>query len=144
MILKNDHVVSGDLTPVVGLKGLVFYDLPLGKGFSLQNELGYDGTGFEYQNFLSDQDFIHPDIQLFDPFHFTCIQFASNGFVIFWGTLSGLSLSCKCDRRWQGHFEYNRLEFIRFILRHRRRVFFPDGIGYYLQIHVRPDEYCHG
>ncbi len=37
--------VSASLTSVVGFKGSVFYDLPLGSNFSLKNELGYDGMG---------------------------------------------------------------------------------------------------
>jgi outer membrane immunogenic protein len=37
--------VSASLTSVVGFKGYIFYDLPLGSSFSLQNELGYDGMG---------------------------------------------------------------------------------------------------
>jgi outer membrane immunogenic protein len=37
--------VSASLTSVVGFKGYIFYDLPLGGSFSLKNELGYDGMG---------------------------------------------------------------------------------------------------
>jgi outer membrane immunogenic protein len=37
--------VSASLTSVVGFKGYIFYDVPLGGSFSLQNEFGYDGTG---------------------------------------------------------------------------------------------------
>jgi outer membrane immunogenic protein len=38
---------SASFSSVVGFKGYVFYDLPIGGNFSLQNELGYDGMGFK-------------------------------------------------------------------------------------------------
>jgi hypothetical protein len=47
VILKYNILTSG-LTPIAGFKGYFFYDLPLSKSFSLQNELGYDGMGFKY------------------------------------------------------------------------------------------------
>jgi outer membrane immunogenic protein len=37
--------VTESLTSLVGFKGYVFYDLPLGGSFSLENELGFDGMG---------------------------------------------------------------------------------------------------
>ncbi len=37
--------VSASFSSLVGFKGYVFYDLPLGGNFSLQNEFGYDGMG---------------------------------------------------------------------------------------------------
>jgi Outer membrane protein beta-barrel domain len=37
--------VSASFSSLVGFKGYVFYDLPLGGSFSLQNEFGYDGMG---------------------------------------------------------------------------------------------------
>jgi outer membrane immunogenic protein len=40
--------VSASFTSVVGFKGFVFYDVPLGSSFSLQNELGYDGMGTKF------------------------------------------------------------------------------------------------
>jgi hypothetical protein len=42
--------VTASFTSTVGFKGYVFYDLPLGGSFSLQNELGYDGMGFKYND----------------------------------------------------------------------------------------------
>ncbi len=44
MSIKSQGV-SVSLTSLVGFKGFVFYDLPLGGSFSLENELGYDGMG---------------------------------------------------------------------------------------------------
>ncbi len=37
--------VSASFSSLVGFKGYVFYDLPLGGNFSLENEFGYDGMG---------------------------------------------------------------------------------------------------
>src|SRR5450755_3558125 len=42
--------VSASLTSTVGFKGFVFYDLPLGGSFSLENELGYDGMGTKFKD----------------------------------------------------------------------------------------------
>ena len=44
MSVKSEGV-SVSLTSKVGFKGYVFYDLPLGSSFSLENELGYDQMG---------------------------------------------------------------------------------------------------
>ena len=41
----NASGVSASFTSLVGFKGYVFYDVPLGKSFSLKNEFGYDGMG---------------------------------------------------------------------------------------------------
>ena len=44
MSIKSQGV-SVSLTSLIGFKGYVFYDLPLGGSFSLENELGFDGMG---------------------------------------------------------------------------------------------------
>src|ERR1700722_697606 len=41
----NASGVSASFSSLVGFKGYVFYDVPLGGNFSLENELGYDGMG---------------------------------------------------------------------------------------------------
>jgi outer membrane immunogenic protein len=41
----NASGVTASFTSIVGFKGYLFYDVPLGTNFSLQNELGYDGMG---------------------------------------------------------------------------------------------------
>jgi hypothetical protein len=46
----HEQGVTASFTSRVGFKGYVFYDLPLGGSFSLQNELGYDGMGFKYND----------------------------------------------------------------------------------------------
>jgi outer membrane immunogenic protein len=47
MKLKPIAIAAG-LSPLVGFNGYIFYNLPLGGNFSLQNELGYDGMGFKF------------------------------------------------------------------------------------------------
>jgi outer membrane immunogenic protein len=47
MSFKSEGV-NLSLTSKVAFKGYVFYDLPLGTNFSLENELGYDGMGFKF------------------------------------------------------------------------------------------------
>jgi outer membrane immunogenic protein len=44
MSIKSEGI-SLSLTSRVGFKGYIFYDLPLGGSFSLENELGYDQMG---------------------------------------------------------------------------------------------------
>jgi hypothetical protein len=41
----NASGVSASFSSLIGFKGYVFYDVPLGGNFSLQNEFGYDGMG---------------------------------------------------------------------------------------------------
>lgn len=44
----NASGVSASFSSLVGFKGYIFYDVPLGGSFSLQNELGYDGMGTKF------------------------------------------------------------------------------------------------
>src|SRR5664279_2157731 len=53
-VILNYQIITTGLTPIAGFKGYVFYDLPTGGGFSLHNELGYDGMGFKYIDYPGD------------------------------------------------------------------------------------------